>query len=146
MNATDVINRLTQLPQSERITLARRLLPLEPPREGTQIGFSHALSFVAQLPPKYRQSMISLLSESDKASNGNSLNIEDAMNMAHTLLMLTQDHEPRDVGGSMLATIPHDLILEASLQKSLNDWDCSNGGNIKTIGKSADFAWGIPGV
>jgi hypothetical protein len=40
--------------------------------------------------------------------------------MALSLLMLTQDHEARDVGTGIAATVPHDFILEMDLQKILN--------------------------
>lgn len=120
MNAKDLINHLRQLPQSDRLTLAKILLALEAPKEENRIDLSYAMSFVSKAPPQYRQPLILLLSESDKMSNGNSLCVEDVINMSLTLLMLTQDHEPRDVGGSFPGSIPHDFILEMHLQKLLN--------------------------
>ncbi len=120
MNAKDLLNKLRQLSRSDRLTLVKMLLAIEPPREESRIDLSYAMSFVSKAPPQYRQPLISLLSESDKMSNGNSLCIEDIINMTLTLLMLTQDHEAHDVGGSFPATIAHDFILEANLDKMLN--------------------------
>jgi hypothetical protein len=120
MNAKDLINVLKQLPRSDRLTLAKILLAIETPKDEDKIDLAKAMSFVAQLPPQYRHPLNLLLSESDKQSGGNSLCIQDVANMALSLLMLTQDHEARDVGTGIAATVPHDFILEMDLQKILN--------------------------
>jgi len=117
MDTKDLLGILAQLPQTDRITLARQILRIEPPKQGSQIDFPTAISIVAQLPPHYRQPMIALLSEFDKVNNGNSLNIEDAINMAHTMLVLTQNLGHLDAGTGIPASIPYDLMLEINLRQ-----------------------------
>jgi hypothetical protein len=112
----DLLNRLDQLSRTDKVTLAVRLLKLTEPDKGQKFDLPAAMEFIAKAPPAFKYPLSQALLEAEKTCGGD-LSKDEVINIAVTLLFLTQNHQGIPCGDGLTATPAHDFAMQANLQE-----------------------------
>jgi hypothetical protein len=116
MNAEELLKYLDQLSRADKVTLAVRLLKPAQPDKSQKFDLATAMQFIANAPPPFKYPVSQTLLEAEKACGGE-LSKDDVINVAVTLLFLSQDHQGIPCPGGLTATPAHDFAMQANLHQ-----------------------------
>lgn len=118
-NTEHLLNCLDQLSRADKVTLAVRLLKLTQPDKSQKFNLPVAMEFVAKAPPVFKYPVCQMLLEAEKTCGGE-LSKDEVINIAVTLLFLTQNHEGIPCPGGLTATPAHDFTMQANLNQLMS--------------------------
>lgn len=116
MHAENLLEKLNQLSRADKVTLAVRLLRPVQPDKSQKFDLATAMTLMAETPPAFKYPVSQTLLEAEKACGGE-LSKDDVINVAVTLLFLSQDHRGIPCPGGLTATPAHDFAMEANLHQ-----------------------------